>query len=123
MVFSYSSVKEKINNNEQSIPVTGHFIWPCSRVGAMLLVLPDAACSGLLHSGSHWKPQLGNYLLHIAPAAAWATANKPTAKKYTYFAGRFDGHGYALVRNHAHYPIEAVQGFIRSHWLPALGKY
>jgi hypothetical protein len=40
-------------------------------------------------------PPLGNYLLCIAPAATRATANKITTKKYTYFAGHFDGHGIA----------------------------
>jgi hypothetical protein len=32
------------------------------------------------YSRSHWMPPLGNYLLHIAPAAARATANKTTTK-------------------------------------------
>jgi hypothetical protein len=30
------------------------------------------------HGRSHWTPPPGNYLLHIAPAAARATANKTT---------------------------------------------
>ncbi len=30
------------------------------------------------YSGSHWMPPSGDYSLHIAPAAAKATANKPT---------------------------------------------
>jgi hypothetical protein len=33
------------------------------------------------YSQSHWTLPLGNYLLRIAPAAAKATANKPTTKK------------------------------------------
>jgi hypothetical protein len=32
------------------------------------------------YSGSHWMLPSGNYLLHIAPAAARATANKTTTK-------------------------------------------
>ncbi len=32
------------------------------------------------YSGSHWTLPLGNYLLHIAPAATRATANKTTTK-------------------------------------------
>jgi hypothetical protein len=35
------------------------------------------------YSGSHWMPPLGNYSLHITPAAARATANKATMKKCT----------------------------------------
>jgi hypothetical protein len=32
------------------------------------------------YSGSHWMLPWGNYLLHITPAAARATANKTTTK-------------------------------------------
>jgi hypothetical protein len=67
------------------------------------------------YSGSQWTPASGNYLLHIAPAAARATGKLTTINKYTYKAGRFDGHGNALVRNYAHCPMEEVQGFTRSH--------
>jgi hypothetical protein len=35
------------------------------------------------YSGSHWTPPLGNYLLHIAPAAARATGKQTTINKYT----------------------------------------
>jgi hypothetical protein len=41
-------------------------------------------------------------------------------KKYTYFAGSFDGHGDALVHYSAHCPMEEVHGFTRSHWMPPL---
>jgi hypothetical protein len=34
-------------------------------------------------SGSHWTPPSGNYLLHIAPAAARATGKLTTINKYT----------------------------------------
>jgi hypothetical protein len=54
------------------------------------------------YSGSHWTPALGNYLLRLAPAAARATGKQTTINKYTYKAGRFDGHGNAPVRNRAH---------------------
>jgi hypothetical protein len=70
-----------------------------------------------------WTPPLGDYLLHGAPAATRATANKTTMKKYTYFAGHSDGHGDAPVRYRAHRPMEKVQGFTGSHWTPPLGKY
>jgi hypothetical protein len=75
------------------------------------------------YSGSHWTPASGNYLLRIAPAAARATGKQTTINKYTYKAGCFDGHGNAPVRNHAHRPMEEVQGFTRSHWTPPSGKY
>jgi hypothetical protein len=43
-------------------------------------------------------------------------------KKYTIFAGNFDGHGDALVQYCAHCQMEEVQGFAGSHWTPPLGK-
>jgi hypothetical protein len=75
------------------------------------------------YSGSHWMPALGNYLLRIAPAATRATGKQTTINKYTYKAGCFDGHGNAPVHNHAHHPMEEVQDFTRSHWMPPSGKY
>jgi hypothetical protein len=75
------------------------------------------------YSESHWMLPLGDYLLRIAPAATRATGNQTTLKKYTYKAGRFDGHGNAPVRNCAHCPIEEVLGFTRRHWMPPSGKY
>jgi hypothetical protein len=75
------------------------------------------------YSGSHWTLPSGDYLLRIAPAAARAKGKQTTINKYTYKAGRFDGHGDALVRNRAHRPIEEVQSFTRSHWTPPLGEY
>jgi hypothetical protein len=75
------------------------------------------------YSGSHWMPELGNYLLRIAPAAARATGKQTTINKYTYKAGCFDVHGNAPVRNRAHCPMKEVQSFTRSHWMPPLAKY
>jgi hypothetical protein len=72
---------------------------------------------------SHWTPALGNYLLRIASAAARATGKQTTINKYTYKAGRFNGHGNAPVRNRAHCPMEEVRGFTQSHWTPPLGKF
>jgi hypothetical protein len=72
------------------------------------------------YTGSHWMPPLGNYLLHISPAATRATGKQTTINKYTYFAGHFDSHDDAPVRNCAHHPMEEVT---RSHWVPPLGKY
>jgi hypothetical protein len=72
--------------------------------------------------GSHWMLASGNYLLRIAPAAARATGIQTTINKHMCKDGHFDGHGNALVRNHAHCPMEEVQSFTRSHWTPPLGE-
>jgi hypothetical protein len=74
------------------------------------------------YSGSHWTLPSGDYLLCIAPAAARATGKQTTINKYTYKAGRFDGHGDAPVRIHVHPPMEEFQGFTRSYWTPPLGE-
>jgi hypothetical protein len=75
------------------------------------------------YSGSHWTPPLGNYLLHVTPAAARATGKQTTINKYTQKGDHFDGHGNAPVRNRAHHPMEEVQSFTRSHWTPPSGEY
>jgi hypothetical protein len=67
-------------------------------------------------------PPSGDYSLHDAPAATRATGKKITINKYTYKASHFDGHGNVPVRNHKHRPMEEVQDFTRSHWMPPLGK-
>jgi hypothetical protein len=54
-------------------------------------------CSYCLMQHVHWMPPLGNYSLCIAPAAARATANNTTMKKWTNFAGHFDGRSGAPV--------------------------
>jgi hypothetical protein len=73
--------------------------------------------------GSHWTPALGDYLLRITPAAARATGIQTTINKHTCKDGHFDGHGNAPVHNLAHHPMEEVQSFNRSHWLPPSGEY
>jgi hypothetical protein len=76
------------------------------------------------YSGSHWMLALGNYLFRIAPAATRATGKQTTINKYTYKAGRFNGHGNAPVRNRVHHLMEEIQGFTRSHWTqPSDGYY
>jgi hypothetical protein len=61
------------------------------------------------YSGSHWMPPSGNYLLHIAPAATRATANKTTTTtKKAKKTGHFDGHGGVPVQHRAHCLIEVV---------------
>ncbi len=76
-----------------------------------------------VYTASHWMPPLGNYLLHIAPAAARATGKQTTMNKFTYYAGHFDGHCGPPVRYRMHCQMEEVQGFIRSHWMLPMGKY
>jgi hypothetical protein len=75
------------------------------------------------YSGSHLTPLSGNYLLRIAPAATRATGKQTTINKYTLKGGCFDGHGDAPVCNSAHHPMEEIQSFTRSHWMPPSGKY
>jgi hypothetical protein len=45
------------------------------------------------------------------------------AKQYTTVATHFDGRDDAPVQCRVHHPMEGVQGFTRSHWMPPLGKY
>ncbi len=44
------------------------------------------------------------------------------SKKCRQTAGDFDCHADAAVRHGAHRPIEHIQGFTRSHWMPSSGK-
>ena len=39
-----------------------------------------------------------------------------------WIAGNFDCHANAAVRHGAHRPMEQIQGFTRSHWMPPLGE-
>jgi hypothetical protein len=75
------------------------------------------------YSGSHWMLALGDYLLCIAQAAARATSKQTKIKKYTLKAGHVDDHGDAPEHNCTYRPMEEVQSFTRSHWMPPLGKY
>ena len=47
---------------------------------------------------------------------------KSTTNKIKQIAGNFDWHGDAAVQRGAQRPIEHVQGFTRSHWMPQSGK-
>ena len=40
-------------------------------------------------------------------------------KKCRQIDGNFDCHGNAAVRRGVHRPMEHIQGFTRSHWMPA----
>jgi hypothetical protein len=112
---------DKINDDINMFLPRWPFRWPRRCTGAIQIALPNVACPGLLR-----KPldaALGNYLLPITPAATRATGKQTTINKYTYKAVCFDGHVDAPVRNPAHCPMEEVQGFTRSHWMPPLGEY
>jgi hypothetical protein len=74
------------------------------------------------YSGSHWMSASGNYLLRIAPASTRATGIQTTINNYTNKAGRFDGHRNVAVQYRVHCPMEEVQGFTRSHWMPPTGQ-
>jgi hypothetical protein len=39
-------------------------------------------------------------------------------KKCRQINGNFDCHGDGSVRRGTHHPMEHIQGFIRSHWMP-----
>jgi len=43
-------------------------------------------------------------------------------KKCRQIDNDFDGHDDAAVRHGAHRPMEHIQGFTRSHWMPPLGE-
>ena len=51
----------------------------------------------------------------------WPTT-KSTRQKCRQIDDNFDGHGDAAVRRGTHLPIEHIQGFIRSHWMPPSGE-
>jgi hypothetical protein len=43
-------------------------------------------------------------------------------EKFRQIAGIFDGHADAVVQCGTHCPMEHIQGFTRSHWMPPLGE-
>jgi hypothetical protein len=43
--------------------------------------------------------------------------------KCTSSTGRFDGHGSAPEQYRRHRPMQHVQGYSRSHWMPPSGDY
>jgi hypothetical protein len=72
-------------------------------MGAMGCTFPNEECAGLCRKP---PPQLGNYLLHIAPAAAQIPFKTTKMKEYINFAGHSKGHGNAPVLYLAHHPME-----------------
>jgi hypothetical protein len=47
---------------------------------------------------------------------------KSTRQKCRQIDKNFDGHGNVAVQHGAHRPMEHIQGFTRSHWMPPLGE-
>jgi hypothetical protein len=43
--------------------------------------------------------------------------------KSTSSAGHFDGHSGTPVQYEVHHPMQHVQGYSGSHWMPSLGNY
>jgi hypothetical protein len=43
-------------------------------------------------------------------------------KKCRRIAGDFDGHGNAVVQRGVHRPMEHIQGFTQSYWMPPSGE-
>jgi hypothetical protein len=115
------TLRQKIDYGKQSTLSAGNFD---SHGGAPMQYKVHHLMQHVLgFTGSLWMPPSVDHLLCIAPAAARLIGKQTTIKKLTYFAGRFDGHGNAPVRYHAHSPMEEVQGSIRSHCWTPLGKY
>jgi hypothetical protein len=48
--------------------------------------------------------------------------NESRAKKCRRITDNCDCHGDAAVQSRAHCPVEHIQGFTRSHWMPPLGE-
>ena len=64
------------------------------------------------------------FILIITWSLAYGCGNQQIDgnKKCRRIAGDFDGHGDAAVRREVHRPMEHIQGFIRSHWMPPSGE-
>jgi hypothetical protein len=81
----------------------------------------NAACPGL-----PWKPldtAIGQLLIPDHPSGRQGNSKQKNGKKWTSFAGHFDGHGGAPVHYRMYRLMEEVQGFTRKHWMPPLGEY
>ena len=64
------------------------------------------------------------FILTIAWSLAYGCGQQQNRqdKKCRQIDDDFDGHGNAAVRSGAHRPIEHIQGFTGSHWMPLSGK-
>jgi hypothetical protein len=66
---------------------------------------------------------IGQLLAPYCPNGHQGNNQQNDNEKYTHLAGHFDGHHDAVVQYRKHHPMEEVQGFTRSHWMPPSGKY
>jgi hypothetical protein len=90
-----SSVKEKVGSDKQMYFIRRPFRWPRLCVEAIQMALPNAACPGLPR-----KPlfaAIGQPLALYHPSGRQGNSKKNSKKKWTNFAGHFDGRGGALV--------------------------
>ena len=64
------------------------------------------------------------FILTITWFLAYSCGQKQNRrdKKCRQIDDDFDGHGDAAVRREAHRPMEHIQGFTRSHWMPPSGE-
>jgi len=65
-----------------------------------------------------------NFILTITWSLAYGCGQQLNRrdKKCRQIDDDFDGHGDAVVRRGAHRPMEHIQGFTRSHWMPTSGE-
>jgi hypothetical protein len=75
MVLSYDYAKQKMTAATiKCTYVAGHFDGHAEALKRYIRHRPMQHVQG--YSGSHWTLPLGDYLLHITPAATTVTANK-----------------------------------------------
>ncbi len=94
----------------------GPFWWPWRCADAIRSALPDAAWPRL-----HRKPldaAIWRLLALYRPGGRQGNNQHNDKATCPPFAGRFDGHCDAAVLYRAHYSIEEVCGFHKSHWRP-----
>ena len=87
----------------------------------MPLTSPDEGGPGL-----YAKPLdavIGRVFAPYCPGGRQGSHSEKTRRKSTILAGRFAGRGGAPVQYRAHRPMEGVQGYNGSHWMPPPGEY
>jgi len=65
-----------------------------------------------------------NFILTMTWSLAYGCGQQQNQRdtKCRQINDNFDGHGDAAVRCRAHCPMEHIQGFTQSHWMPLLGE-
>jgi hypothetical protein len=65
-----------------------------------------------------------NFVLTITWSLAYGCDQQRNRrdKKCRQIDDNFDGHGDAAVQRWAHRPMEHIQGFTQSHWMPPSGE-